>query len=140
VLLKDRLEVRDYQAVLVDINLTRSPDPDPYPFWDAGQATGGQNYTQWENRLASEYMEQARITVNLQERAKFYRNFQIIFAQDLPALPLYYPMYTYAVARDVQGVRVGPLFDPPDRFANVTEWFLAGGKKADSVVAPVAKP
>lgn len=135
-LLSDRLETRDYQAALIDLNLSRLPDPDPYPFWDQAQATGGQNYTQWDNRVASEYLEQARVTVNMTERARYYRNFQIIFMQDLPALPLYYPVYTYAVDRDIQGVRVGPLFDTSDRFANVTEWFLAG-RPNQEVVAPV---
>ena len=128
-LVKDYLDLRDFQVALVDLNLSRSPDPDPYPFWDQAQATGGQNYSQWENRIASEYLEQARVTVNLTDRAKFYRNFQIIFTQELPALPLYYPVYTYAVDRDVQGVRVGPLYDTSDRFANVTEWFLASRPK-----------
>jgi len=139
-LLKDRLDARDFQAVLVDLNLSRSPDPDPYPFWDQGQATGGQNYTQWDNRVASEYMEQARVTFNLQERARFYRNFQILFTQELPALPLYYPVYTYAVDNDIQGVRVGPLFDTADRFENVTAWFLAGRQSQEGAVAPVNKP
>lgn len=125
-LLRDRLETRDYQAALVDLNLSRLPDPDPYPFWDQGQAAGGQNYTQWDNRIASEYLEQARVTVNMIDRAKYYRNFQIIFAQELPALPLYYPVYTYAVDQEIQGVRVGPLFDTSDRFSNVNEWFISG--------------
>jgi peptide/nickel transport system substrate-binding protein len=138
-LLKDRLEQRDYQVALVDLNLSRLPDPDPYPFWDQGQATGGQNYTQWENRIGSEYLEQARVTVDMLERAKFYRNFQIIFNQELPALPLYYPVYTYAVDREVRGVRVGPLFDTSDRFSNVTEWFLAGQNKQEAA-APAANP
>ena len=138
VLLSERLDQRAYQAVLVDLNLSRSPDPDPYPFWDQAQATGGQNYTQWDNRVASEYLEQARVTVDLNERAKFYRNFQIIFSQELPALPLYYPVYTYAIDRGVQGVRMGPLFDTPDRFANVTEWFLADQPAGAS--APVNTP
>lgn len=138
-LLKDHLEQRDYQAALVDLNLSRLPDPDPYPFWDQGQATGGQNYTQWENRIGSEYLEQARVMVDMLERAKFYRNFQIIFNQELPALPLYYPVYTYAVDREVRGVRVGPLFDAGDRFSNVTEWFLAGQNKQEAV-APAANP
>jgi peptide/nickel transport system substrate-binding protein len=139
-LLKDRLEPRDYSAILVDLNLSRSPDPDPYPFWDQGQSTGGQNYTQWENRVASGYLEQARISVNQQERIKFYRNFQILFNQELPALPLYYPVYSYAVDRDIQGVRVGPLFDTSDRFANVTDWYLAGRPKTDNAVAPASNP
>jgi peptide/nickel transport system substrate-binding protein len=139
-LLKDRLETRDFQVVLVDLNLARTPDPDPYPFWDLAQAAGGQNYSQWENRVASEYLEQARTTVNIQERAKFYRNFQILFNQELPALPLYYPVYTYAVDREIQGVRVGPLFDTADRFANVTEWFLTGRQKPENAAAPANKP
>jgi peptide/nickel transport system substrate-binding protein len=139
ILLKERLEQRDYQAALVDLNLSRSPDPDPYPFWDQGQATGGQNYTQWDSRIASEYLEQARVTVNQGERAKFYRNFQILFMQDLPALPLYYPMYTYAVDREIQGVRVGPLFDTADRFAGITGWFLAGRQnQQEGALAPAA--
>ena len=140
-LLKDRLDKRDYQAALIDLNLSRSPDPDPYPFWDQAQATEGQNYTQWDNRIASEYLEQARVTVDLQARAKYYQNFQILFAQELPALPLFYPVYTYAVDQEVQGVRIGPLFDTADRFSNVTDWFLAGkATKTEGLAAPAGKP
>ncbi len=138
-LVRDRLDQRDFQAALVDLNLSRSPDPDPYPFWDQAQATGGQNYSQWGQRVASEYLEQARVTANVSERARLYRNFQIIFNQELPALPLYYPVYTYAVDREVQGVRMGPLFDTSDRFANLTEWFLASSanrSKSESANMP----
>lgn len=123
-LIYERLDGRAYQAALVDLNLSRSPDPDPYPFWDQAQATGGQNYTQWDNRIASEYLEQARITTDMAERERLYRNFQVIFSEELPALPLYYPVYTYAVDRQVQGVQMGPLFDSSDRFATVQNWFL----------------
>jgi len=139
-LIQDRLEPRDYQAALVDLNLSRSPDPDPYPFWDQAQASGGQNYTQWDNRVASEYLESARVTVNLSERAKYYRNFQIIFNQDMPAIPLFYPIYSYAIDRQVQGVRVGPLFEPSDRFSNITEWFLNGMNEPVNVMVPETNP
>lgn len=140
ILLKDHLDPRDFQAVLVDLNLSRSPDPDPYPFWDQAQATGGQNYTQWENRVASEYLESARVTVNTLERAKYYRNFQIIFQQDLPAIPLYYPIYSYAISKNIQNVQVGPLFDPSDRFLNVNEWYLAGLKTPANTPTPTENP
>jgi peptide/nickel transport system substrate-binding protein len=120
VYLQDRL----FQAVLIDLNLTRTPDPDPYPFWDQAMATGGQNYSQWDNRIASEYIEQARVVADLGERERLYRNFQVIFGEELPALPLYYPVYNYGVDYDVQGVSVGPLYDSSDRFDTVTEWFL----------------
>ncbi|NPV84757.1 MAG: peptide ABC transporter substrate-binding protein [Anaerolineae bacterium] len=123
-LINQRLAERNYQAALVDINLSRLPDPDPYPFWDQTQAVGGQNYSQWDNRTASEYLEQARITVDINERARMYRNFQVLFNEDLPSLPLYYPLYNYAVSEQIQGVRVGPLYDSSDRFSTLTDWYL----------------
>ena len=123
-LVTQHLDTRDYQAALVDLNLSRSPDPDPYPFWNQSQIGSGQNYSKWDDRQASEYLEQARITTDLAERTRLYNNFQVRWSQELPALPLFYPVYTYAVSSDVQGVSVGPIFDPSDRFNNITSWYL----------------
>jgi len=123
-LVNDRLKNRNYQAALVEISLARTPDPDPYPFWHQSEAANGQNYSQWDNRAASEFLEQARITSNLEDRARLYRNFQVIFAQENPALPLYYPVYTYAVDQQVLGVQVPPLFDTSDRFLTFPFWHL----------------
>lgn len=132
-LVDNYLETRDYQAALVDLNLSRYPDPDPYPFWDQAQATGGQNYGKWNDRRASEFLELARVSSDLDERAKAYRNFQVRFTTEMPALPLFHPVYTYAVDAQVQGVRMGPLYDPSDRFATLTTWFLIAKR-------PVATP
>jgi peptide/nickel transport system substrate-binding protein len=115
---------RTFQAALVDINLNRMPDPDPYPFWDQAQATGGQNYSQWDDTSASEYLEQARVTTDQADRQRMYRNFQFIFEREMPSIPMYYPVYNYAVSNKVNGVRIGPLYDQSDRFSNVTEWYL----------------
>ncbi len=123
-LINGRLVPRDYQAALVNLNLTRSPDPDPYPFWDQAQATGGQNYSQWDNRTASEYLEEARVTTDLAERARLYRNFQLIFEEEVPALPLFNPVYTCAISREVRGVSIGPLFDSSDRFSTIMNWYM----------------
>lgn len=123
-LVTERLDTRTYQAALVDLNFSQSPDPDPYPFWHQTQVTGGQNYSKWNDRQASEYLEQARITTDLAERTRLYNNFQVRWSQELPALPLYYPVYTYAVSNEVQGVSIGPVFDPADRFNHITNWYL----------------
>ncbi|HOQ70031.1 MAG TPA: peptide ABC transporter substrate-binding protein [Anaerolineaceae bacterium] len=124
VFVAEKLEPRSYQAALVDLNLSRTPDPDPYPFWDLGQAENGQNYSQWNNRLASDTIEQARVTTDLGERTRLYHNFQAIFAEELPALPLYYPVYNYAVSEQILGVTMGPLFDTSDRLGTITTWYL----------------
>lgn len=139
-LVESYLEPRSYQAALVDLDLSRSPDPDPYPFWDQAQATGGQNYGKWNDRRASEFLEQGRVTADIGERAKAYRNFQVRFTSEMPALPLFYPVYSYAVDGQVQGVRMGPLFDPSDRLANIYTWFLKAGRPAGVSETPTATP
>lgn len=135
-LVNNYLNGRLYQAALVDLNLARSPDPDPYPFWHQAQVTGGQNYSKWDNRQASEYLEEGRVTVDIGERTRLYRNFQVLFSQELPALPLFYPVYTYAVSPEVQGVRVGPMFDPSDRFNTIASWFLLARRTAGKTTTP----
>ncbi len=123
--LSAKLDPRAYQVALVDLNLSKTPDPDPYPFWDLGQAAAGQNYTQWDSQIASDTIEQARITVDFAERERLYHNFQSIFASELPALPLYYPVYNYGVTDQILGISMGPLIDTSSRFATVEEWYMS---------------
>jgi len=130
-LILDHLQPLTFEAALIDINYFRSPDPDPYPFWDQAQQTGGQNYSQWENKIASQYLEEARVSQDLEERAKLYRNFQVIFADELPAIPLFYPIYNFAVDKSIQGVRVGSMYDSSDHFWNITDWYLIAQSGAE---------
>jgi peptide/nickel transport system substrate-binding protein len=139
-LINQQLQNRTYQAAIVDLNLTRSPDPDPYPFWDQVQATGGQNYSQWDNRMASEYLEQARVTTDIGERSRLYRNFQIIFNDEQPAILLYYPVYSYGVNRQVQGISMGPLLDSSDRFATILNWYLISKPVVQTTPTPAGTP
>jgi peptide/nickel transport system substrate-binding protein len=134
------LQNRAYQTALVDINLTRSPDPDPYPFWGQAQMQTGQNYAEWDNRSASEFLEQARMTVDILERARLYRNFQVLFMRELPSLPLFFPVYTYAISDDINGVSLGPIFEPGDRFNAVHTWYILSGTEATAEPAVSLTP
>jgi peptide/nickel transport system substrate-binding protein len=135
-LVNDRLDTHSYDAALVDINLTLSPDPDPYPFWHQSEKTGGQNYSQWDNRSASEYIEQARVTTDTETRKRLYRNFQVVFSKELPSLPLYYPVYSFGVDQQVQGVQLPPLFDFSDRFSNISDWYLVTRRTLEKTITP----
>ena len=115
---------REYEAALVDLNLSTIPDPDPYPFWDQTQISSGQNYTQWNNRTISQYLETARVEIDRAERARLYKNFQILFMEELPAIPLYNPVYNYPVSQKVFGVSIGPIYKSSDRFLNVADWYM----------------
>ena len=139
-LVNDFLTTRNYQAALADLNTSRTPDPDPYLFWHQSEATGGQNYSQWDNRTASEFLETARTSANFDERARLYRNFQVVFTEDMPSLPLFYPVYSYGVDAQVQGVQVAPMYDTSDRLALVDEWYLVTRRSLEEQTEETAAP
>ncbi len=121
------LESRDFMAALVDVDFSGTPDPDPYPFWSEAMVDQGQNYSGWVNSTASEYIEQARVISDTDMRAKLYRNFQVLFSEDLPSLPLFFSIYNYAVKDSIQNVSMGPVYDPSDRFNTIGEWYIRTG-------------
>ena len=118
----DFLVPRTYDAALVDWEL--SGDPDPYPLWHSTQAKTGQNYAEWENRTADEAIEQARSLPDREARRTHYVEFQRVFAEELPALLLYYPVYTYGVRDKIREVQMGPLNTPGDRYRSLADWYI----------------
>lgn len=123
-LVSDFLRPRRFDAVLVNWRDT-SNDPDLYPLWHSTQAVDeGQNYAGFDDREADEMLEQARQTTDRGARAGMYRRFQEIFAEEVPSLLLYYPVYNYAVDARVRGVQISPLVYPGDRFRNIAQWYI----------------
>lgn len=117
----NHLQPRRFDAVL--LQLLWQLDPDPYPLWHETQIQSpGQNYSGFENRDASEAIEVARQLTSRAERKPLYDQFQDIFAQEVPAIMLYQPVYTFGVDRRVRNVQISPLFDPSDRFRNIWQW------------------
>ena len=126
-LVQDVLRPRQFDAVL--FGFAQLPaDPDPYSLWNSTQTpdrTGaGQNYGGWNNRDVDEALEQARRASDRGTRADLYQQFQEIFADEVPALLLYYTVYTYAVDSSVHGVQIGPLLTPSDRLAHIDQWYI----------------
>ncbi len=119
----DFLVPRSFDAALVSLELYG--DPDPYPLWHSSQISPkGQNFGGWQNREADILMEQARLTSDRATRKQFYDEFQRIFATDLPALLLYYPLYTYGASTAVHNMEVGRLNEPADRFNTFARWYI----------------
>jgi peptide/nickel transport system substrate-binding protein len=116
------LEPRSYEAALID--LVAAGDPDPYPFWHETQAASGQNFGGFKDRDMSEILEQARRTNDFGARKQLYQRFQQMFMDDVPAILLTQPIYTFAVDERVHDVQVGPLEYPSDRFHTVADWYI----------------
>ncbi len=114
---------RNFDAVLIEVGL--AADPDPYPWWHSTQtAEGGQNFSGFANLDADIAIEQARAISDQQRRTELYHTFQEIFAEEVPSLLIYYPIYTYAVDLQVEGVQLSPLLVNSDRFRNINDWYV----------------
>jgi peptide/nickel transport system substrate-binding protein len=116
------LETRNFEAIL--IHMAMPGDPDPYPLWHQEQIKNGQNYAGFDHRRASEVIEQARIINDRETRKQLYKEFQLIFAEEMPSLMLYVPVYTYGVDERIHDVQIGPLVYPADRFLSISSWWI----------------
>ncbi len=127
-LVEEYLEPGNFHAALVRISDLEG-DPDPFRFWHSSQVL---NYGGWTNPFADQLMVQARITLDQEARRRLYYQFQDIFAADIPAMPLSYPVYAYGVHQRVKNVQVGLLNDASERFASFADWTILSAR----VVAP----
>ncbi len=122
-LLRDTLMPRMFEAALYGFD--SGLDPDPYPAWHSTQAQEeGNNLAGFVDERADAVLEAARQTGDIGRRKAFYREFQEIFAREVPSLPLYHRTLTYVVDARLQDVEIGVLFDASSRFSLVCQWYL----------------
>ncbi len=124
-LVGQQLRLRRFDAVLSGWQ-SLSPDPDPYPYWHSSQISeNGVNFSSYVSSEADALLAEARRTTDRDYRWNLYQRFQEIFAEDVPALLLYQPVYTYAVDESVYGVQIGPLAHSGWRFRTLPSWHLS---------------
>lgn len=99
--------------------------PDPYPFWHSSQIKDpGLNLAKYENKSADKLLETARVSLNQEDRAKKYSEFQEIIIESAPAIFLYSPDYIYYISKDIKGIDTKIIADPSKRFANIENWYI----------------
>jgi peptide/nickel transport system substrate-binding protein len=122
-LVHDFLLPHRFQAVVYGWD--QGYDPDPYPAWHSSQAQeGGFNLAGYADQTVDRILSEARQTSDVEERKALYKEFQQIFAEKVPSILLFYPVYNYFVDKEVKGINLGVLFDPASRFANVHQWYF----------------
>ena len=117
-----KLSSREFDAALVDV--VGTDDPDLYDFWSQEAIIRGQNYGGWNNRRASEALENGRKTWPLAERKPYYNTFLRQYNAGLPAITLYQHVYTYALSPAVNDAAIGRIVEPIDRYQSFSDWFL----------------
>jgi peptide/nickel transport system substrate-binding protein len=120
---RQKLTDRDFDVALVAIDGTG--DPDLYDFWSQEAIIRGQNYGGWNNRRASEALENGRKIWPIIDRKPYYDTFLRQYNNNLPAITLYQDVYTYALSASVQEAEIGLITGPRDRYQTFSDWFMS---------------
>lgn len=122
--------IRPRQFELLFYGQVLGADPDPYPFWHSSQiGEQGLNITNFSNKEVDKLLEDARLTNDNAVRQEKYKKFQEIISEDVPAIFMYSPLYTYVQSNKAKGFDVKNIFVPSDRFGNISEWYMETEKK-----------
>lgn len=119
---RERLANGSFEAALVELDLAPSADPDPYSLWRQVPSEGGLNFGGLNDRRISELLEAARQTTDGSARVALYAEFQRLFCDRAAALVLYYPIYYYGADSRLEGVQLGFVSQPADRFRTLGAW------------------
>jgi ABC-type transport system substrate-binding protein len=120
--LRENLSARDFDVALVEINPLA--DPDLYDFWSQEAIIRGQNYAGWNNRRASEALEEGRQLWTVAERRPYYESFLRIFANEIPAVTLYQHVDSTLFSTALLGMEIGQVHLPRERYATFPAWHL----------------
>ncbi|MFH1030302.1 MAG: ABC transporter substrate-binding protein [bacterium] len=120
---KNVIKTREYDCLLYGEII--GADPDPYPFWHSSQNKyPGLNLAIFSNEEVDKLLEEARTTNDEQKRKDKYVHFQNILVQELPAIFLYSPTYSYILSSKVEGFSISKIYLPCDRFTNIEDWYV----------------
>ena len=122
---KNVLQEHAYDGILI-YGLNLGADPDVYAFWHSSQADFSSsvrfNLAEYTSDVADEALESGRSRVEVDIRAARYQLFQQTWLEELPALALYRPKFSYYELANVRGPRGATLVNQQDYFRDVHLW------------------
>jgi len=124
----EKLQKFDYQILLSGPGALPDPDYISIYFESSKTYPKGCNYHHMADKHIDELFEKGRSTVDPAERARIYKEINIILNDYLPMLPICEPMYVSAMNKRVCGVRFNPnivFYQAPYRLLDIHKWWLA---------------
>ncbi|MBX4195595.1 hypothetical protein KW796_01400 [Candidatus Parcubacteria bacterium] len=100
-------------------------DADVYPFWHSSERNDpGLNIALYANSQVDKLLTDARAESDPAKREMLYQAFDTAVRADVPAVFLYSPNFLYVVPKTVNGVALGELGSPQDRFRDARNWYI----------------
>lgn len=130
---QDKLLRREYDVLLFGQSLLDNLDS--FSYWHSSgiqKLTGdakdlrqdAYNLSQYVSPKADQLLEDVRRTGKEKERAEALAQLRDVLKQDVPAVFLYSPLYTFAQHKDILGVELGSLSLHSDRFLTLQKWYV----------------
>lgn len=130
---EEKLLSRDYDILLFGQSLLDNLDS--YPYWHSSgvqKVTGNRNELRLDAYNLSQYsslesdslLEFIRKTGDREDRKEALEELREVLKDDVPAVFLYSPLYTFAYHRDLHGIELGNLSMHSDRFLTLHRWYV----------------
>ncbi len=124
---------RDYDVLLFGQSLLDNPDSFPYwhssgiqklPAQEKNLRLDAYNLSQYSSFKADSLLETVRRTGSDTERRKALSDLRELLKNDVPAVFLYSPLYTFAHRSSILGIELGSLSLHSDRFLTLSDWYV----------------
>ena len=113
---------RAYDALLFGMVIGR--DQDLYAFWHSSQRIDpGLNVAQYANRSVDTLLDEIRQAQDPAAVAQGLEELNALVAADYPAAFTHSPEFLYKIPEGLQGVALGPIAEPSDRFLSAAFWY-----------------
>ena len=136
--LRDILSIHNFDAILYGTQTFI--DPDRYELFDSSQINApGLNFSSWASTettgkivdhkaqqvpQSDDDLETARRIIDVEERKKFYKDFQRLVETEVPVIFLYYPEDAYIYNKRLSNVVLTDLDTINQRFIDISQWRL----------------
>ena len=119
---RDVINPRQYQLLMATEVV--GVDPDPYAFWHSSQNLApGLSLSIFNDPQIDKSVEEARRTIDNKLRAAKYADFQAILADQVYAIFLYSPTFSYVLDKEIKGVDIKEINSSADRFNDIGSWY-----------------
>ncbi|MDP3725568.1 MAG: ABC transporter substrate-binding protein [bacterium] len=100
-------------------------ESDPFAFWHSSQRNDpGLNIALYTNITTDKLLEEGRTTPLKEKRIEIYKKFEKEIIEDTPLVTIYSPDFIYIVPQKIQGMSVGTITTPSERFLDVYSWYI----------------
>jgi peptide/nickel transport system substrate-binding protein len=117
---------RKYDALLFGEIINRSLDL--FAFWHSSQRNTGYNVAMYTNSKADDLLEEARQISDKEDRLKKYALFEKEIQNDIPAIFIYSPEFTYLLPQKIKGFKSGLINNRSERFEGIYNWYIESDK------------